>query len=289
MGTSTSHHKIPSNGELLHVGITGEGSPVYLLHGWPQTSHEWQHVVAPLAEHHTVVTIDLRGLGASSRPATGYDAHALGDDVAGVAAALGHDRIDLVGHDWGGLAALGCAARHRDLVEHLAVFEMTMPGLGLLESIMVAAEGPGYIWHMGFQSVPDIPHMLMQGREREYLTYFFTTYAYDPTAITAADVDIYVSAMQQVGALRAGLEYYTHQFRTGEQVRALQDDKLELPVMAYGGAACMGELPKQALEMIATDVRGGVVDRAGHWIPEERPDFVVEAVLAFVRETAPVA
>jgi pimeloyl-ACP methyl ester carboxylesterase len=275
------HHKIDANGERFYVGITGEGPPVYLLHGWPQTSHEWHRVVPELAKRYTIVTPDIRGLGNSSRPAGGYDARTLGNDLAGIAAALGHSKISVAAHDWGAMGAYACAFLHPELVQRLAILEFIMPGMGLLEEMMIPVEGPGYIWHMGFQSVPDIAYTLMSGREREYLTYFYRSYAYNPTALAHEDVDIYVDAMKQVGALRAGLQYYIEQFKMGAEVREFAKTKIDVPVLAYGGAAVMGDLCKQCMELLANDVRGGTVPRAGHWIPEERPDFVIASLQEF--------
>jgi pimeloyl-ACP methyl ester carboxylesterase len=276
------HHKIDANGERFHVGIDGEGPPLYLFHGWPQTSHAWHRVVPDLAKRYTVVTPDIRGLGSSSRPASGYDARTLGEDVAGIAAALGHDEISVAGHDWGAMGAYSCAVLHPELVQRLAIYEFAMPGMGVLEANMVPKEGPGYIWHLGFQSVPDIAYTLMQGRERAYMTHFFRNYASDPTAISREDIDIYVDAMQQIGALRAGLEYYIQLYKMGEEVREFSKTKIDVPVMAYGGAAVMGDAPKMCMEMLANDVRGGTIDRAGHWVPEERPEVVTESLFDFV-------
>jgi pimeloyl-ACP methyl ester carboxylesterase len=277
------HHKIDANGMRFHVGIAGEGPPLYLLHGWPQTSHEWHKVVPQLAEQYTVVTPDIRGLGHSSRPASGYDVHTLGNDVAALAAALGHDEISLAAHDWGAMLAYACAYLHPELVRRLAIYDFSIPGMGQLESLMTPREGPGYIWHLAFQSVPDIAQLLITGREREYLNHFFRFFAYDPTAIAAEDIDIYVDALQQVGALRAGLQYYIRQYEMGQQVREFSKRKIDVPVLAYGGAASMGDLVLENLSLLANDVRGGAVERAGHWIPEERPDFVVESLLDFLR------
>jgi pimeloyl-ACP methyl ester carboxylesterase len=191
----------------------------------------------------------------------------------------------VVGHDFGAVAGYAFAARHRDAVTHLAFFEMVLPGLGIMEGAMSPQPQGQFLWHMGFQSVPDIPFTLISGHEREYLQWFFQYYAYDPTAITPADLDHYTAAMQQVGALRAGLELYQAFFTMGEQIKAHATDKLTIPVLAYGGASCLGPLPLQCMEMVATDVRGGVAERAGHWIAEERPGFVADEVLAFIAGT----
>ncbi len=135
-----------------------------------------------------------------------------------------------------------------------------------------------FLWHMGFQSVPDIPELLLQGNERPYLQWFFEHFAYDPSAITAADIDEYVAAMTQVGALRGGLAVYRAYFETAEQVASHATKPLDIPVVAYGGEACLGELTLTSVRAVAPDAEGGVIPRCGHWAAEERPTFVADVI-----------
>jgi pimeloyl-ACP methyl ester carboxylesterase len=279
------HGMVDANGVRFHVTTAGEGPPLYLLHGWPQTSHCWHKIMPALGESYTVVAPDTRGLGFSSRPESGYDAHTTGDDIAALARALGHSDIALVGHDWGAVAAYTCAARHRNLVRSLTIMDMVMPGMGWAEPGMVPKAGGEFIWQMGFHAVPDIPEMLIRGHEREYLSMWFLNAAYDPTA-ALADIDFYVSAVKQPGALRAGLEYYKAFFQSGEQVRLLAEEKLDIPVLAIAGEAGLGTWTLQSMEQVANDVRGGVVERCGHWMAEERPDHIVELLTEFLTETS---
>ena len=225
--TTLSHHTVMVEGLRVHYAIGGEGPPVVLLHGWPQTLHEWRHVMPLLAERHTVIAPDLRGHGFSGRPGTGYDANQLGDDVHGLVRALDLGPVAVVGHDFGAVAGYTFAARHREAVTHLAFLEMVLPGLGIMEGAMSPQPQGQFLWHMGFQSVPDIPFTLINGHEREYLQWFFQYYAYDPTAITAEDLDHYTAAITQVGALRAGLELLPgvlHDGRADQGARRRQAD-----------------------------------------------------------------
>jgi hypothetical protein len=114
--------------------------------------------------------------------------------------------------------------------------------------------------------------------EKPYLRWFFEHFAYDPGAITAADLDVYVDAITQVGALRAGLAVYQDFFRTADQVSALAKTPLEIPVRAYGGEACLGGLTLTSVQAVAPAAEGGVIERCGHWVAEERPDFVTSIV-----------
>jgi pimeloyl-ACP methyl ester carboxylesterase len=186
--------------------------------------------------------------------------------------------VTVVGHDWGAVFGYVYAASYPDEVSALGVVEMVPPGVGMMEQAMVPQPHGQYLWHMGFQSVPDLPELLIAGRERPYLQWFFEHFAYDPSAITAADLDEYVGAITQVGALRAGLAVYQAYFETAEQVAAHAKSPLDIPVVAYGGDTCLGELTLTSVRAVAPDAEGGVIERCGHWAPEERPSFVAGVV-----------
>jgi pimeloyl-ACP methyl ester carboxylesterase len=101
------------NGVQIHYVIGGHGDPVVLLHGWPETWYERRHVMPALARNYTVIAPDLRGLGDSSKPLTGYDGKTVADDIFKLVTQLGFKQIFLVGHDWGGQVAYSYAAAHR--------------------------------------------------------------------------------------------------------------------------------------------------------------------------------
>ena len=248
----------------VHYVRAGAGDPLVLLHGWPQTWASWSEVIGPLAERFCVIAPDLRGMGATSKPAAGYDTDTVARDVRGLVRALGFEQVLLAGHDWGAAAAYAYAALFREEVRRLAIFDMVLPGFGLMEAAMTPQPRGEFLWHMAFQSVPDIPFALIQGREDAYLRWFFTSVAYDPTAITPEATEAYQA-------------YVTSAAQNAEHRRR----PLTIPVSAWGGEASLGELTKECLELAATDVVGGVIPRCGHWVGEERPDFVIAHLLEF--------
>jgi pimeloyl-ACP methyl ester carboxylesterase len=286
---TVTHHTLSVKDVRLHYMTAGAGDPLVLLHGWPATCEMWEPIVPALAARYTVIAPDLRGLGASSKPPDGYDMNNVADDVYQLVRALGHERIFLAGHDWGAAAAYSYAAQHPDDVRRLAIFEMVLPGFGMMEGAMVPQPNGQFLWHMGFQSVPGVPEALIAGREDIYLGHIFSTYAYDPSAVAPERMHRYVDAMKAVGALRAGLGYYQAYFESAAQNERHAESKLEMPILAMAGEACLGPLTKQCLELAATDVRGGVIPQCGHWIAEERPDFITDEMLAFFDEDKDVA
>jgi pimeloyl-ACP methyl ester carboxylesterase len=271
------HHTADVDGTRLHYVTAGSGPAVLLLHGWPQTWYEWRHVADALPDC-AVVMPDLRGFGYSAKPASGYDAATMAADLHGLVTKLGLQEVTVVGHDWGAVFGYVYAASHPDQVKALGIVEMVLPGLGIMEQAMVPQPNGGFLWHMGFQTVPDVPELLVRGNERVYLQWFFEHFAYDPSAISPDDLDEYVAAITQVGALRAGLAVYQAFFETAQQVAALAQTPLELPVAAYGGEVCLNELTLASVQAVAPSAEGGVIPRCGHWAPEERADFLVGVV-----------
>lgn len=140
------HGFAPLSGVTLHYVAAGAGEPVVLLHGFPQTWAAWRRVIPALAGRYRVVAPDLRGLGASSRPAGGYRKSRVAEDVWELMnGVLGHDRFMVAGHDWGGPTAFALAAAHRDAVRKLAILDATIPGDGT--DLFSTSQGR---WHHGF-------------------------------------------------------------------------------------------------------------------------------------------
>ena len=166
-----SHGTASVNGIQLHYVIGGHGDHVVLLHGWPETWYAW-HRVMPVSKNYTVVAPDLRGLGDSSKPTTGYDGKTVAEDIHQLVTQLGFKTIFLVGHDIGTQVAYSYAAAHPADVKRLAVMELTIPGF--------APAGRMPLWWAIFHQTPDVPEALVQGKEMTYLSWFFHNLAYNP-------------------------------------------------------------------------------------------------------------
>ncbi|QLG50692.1 alpha/beta fold hydrolase [Natrinema halophilum] len=268
------------NSVELHYVTAGEGPPLVLLHGWPQTWYEWRNVIPELAEEYTLIAPDLRGMGDSETPVAGYDKDTVATDVRELVHHLGFgdELIALVGHDWGMPTAYAYAAQYRDEVRALAVLEAGLPGINEDEKRK--------LWHTRFHGVRDLPEQLVAGRERRYLSWFYRKGAYDPSAIDADARDEYVRCYSAPGGLRGGFEYYRAYETDAEHNREHAEEPLEMPVLALGGDASFGELPIRDMNAVATAVDGDVVDRAGHWIPEERPAYFIDRLTGFLEDTA---
>lgn len=281
LDTMFSHHMAAVNGVRLHYVIGGEGPPVLLLHGWPQTWWEWRRIMPALAERFTVIALDLRGFGDSEKPPPerGYDVASLCADLDALLDHLALGPVRLVGHDLGGLVAYAFAWLHADRVERLALADTPLPLYGLDAPTWPEIEKR--LWHQRFHRVPYLPEALIGGRERIYLSWFLKQGCYDPSAIGPEDVDEYVRTYASPGGLSSGFAFSRAVDRSAAQVKAVAQGKMTIPLLFLGSEVTLRDIFAEPLEQIATDVRTVVVPRSGHWMPEENPVFFVEQLLSF--------
>lgn len=288
-----THHTVRVKDLRMCYVSAGQGPAVVLIHGWPQTSYAWRLVQPLLAHDFTVIAPDIRGAGHTTKSAAGYDADNIADDLYQLVAALGLTDVFLVGHDWGAVWAYHYAAQHPQEVSALVNLEMAIPGTGFHEAAMVPKAHGRFFWHMGWQSVPEIPETLIRGNEATYLRFVLENVVYDPTAISADALAHYVEAIRRPGALRASLAIYQQFWVHAAQADEHRRTKLTMPTLAYGGDALLRDAPRASMEQLADNVDGGVVEHCGHLIPEERPTWLAHtltqfftAVLAAARPTA---
>ncbi len=276
-----SHHTTMVNDVRLHYVMGGQGDPLILLHGWPQTWYEWRHVMPALAERYTVIAPDMRGLGDSSKPLTGYDARTVAADIHGLVSQLGYSSIFLAGHDLGGWVAYAYAAAHREEVRRLAVIEIVPADEATLQFTTLNPQAS--LWHFSFHYQRDLPEALITGRERTYLSWFYGYGSYNPAAIDEAAIDEYVRCYAAPGGLRAGFEYYRALFTNIEQTKEDAQTPLDMPMLTLGGAASFGEFVEQAWANYASDIEADVIPEAGHFVPEDQPGLLRERLLEFFR------
>ncbi len=266
------------NGTRLHYVMGGQGTPVVLLHGFPETWMAWRKVMTTLADDHTVVAVDLRGAGESALETSGYDKETLAADVHQLVERLDLREVSLVGEDFGGQVAYAYARMYRDQVRRLAVVEAGVPGFGL-ESLFQGS------YHYRFHMVPELPERLIRGRERYYVTRFMCGEELDcqKASIDEALVDEYVRAYSRPGRLTAGLELYRALPLDAEANRARAAPKITMPVLALGGERGIGTIPLEQFSQVAEDVTGGVVPGADHWVAEQRPRELMARLAPFLR------
>jgi pimeloyl-ACP methyl ester carboxylesterase len=276
-------------GLRLHYVVAGEGArTIVLLHGFPQTWWQWHRVIPALVDAgFRVIAPDYRGAGDSWRPPGGYDKQTMAGDIH----RLLREHLDVdgpavvAGHDIGLMVAYAYAQRFPDAVSHLVLIDAPLPGTAVFDALRADPR----VWHFAFHGARDVAEMLVAGRERQYIQYFIGARIFDPSAITAADLDVYASAYSAPGAMRAGFELYRAFGRDADDNRALlrANGKLTMPVLAVGGAiSTTGAVIEEMANEVAEDVTAVRIPRTGHWVPEENPQGLVRALLDFSARTA---
>ncbi len=280
------HHYAQLADVRLHYVTLGQGSPMVLLHGWPQTWYEWRRLMPLLADRYSMVAPDLRGLGDSSRPCSGYDKRTIASDVWQLMhERLGHERFIVVGHDWGAPTAFRLAADHPQTVTHLVMLDVPVPG-DLPTG--PASIGGGVRWHHLFHQVPDLPEALTEGRERIYLEWFFSNMVEQHDTFSDADIAEYVRAYSQPGAMRAGFNFYRalKQDVADNRVTLATGFKLPMPTLGLGGGSSRGrgDLVVESLSRVALQAEGGSLPDCGHFIPEEKPRELAARLRIFLEK-----
>jgi pimeloyl-ACP methyl ester carboxylesterase len=276
------------DGVRLHY-VTGgkpDGNVVVLLAGFPESWFSWRKLLPLLAPAYRIIAPDLPGQGDSDRPLGGYDTQTLAIRVHGLLQQLRIDQYSLVAHDVGAWVAYPYAALFSDEVRRLVLMDAGIPGITLPEALPTAPDRAWRTWHFAFHSLPDLPEMLIAGREREYLDWFLRRKTANPETFSDADIAEYLRVFVKDGGLRAGLAYYRAAALSGQQNRELSArGKLKMPVLALGSD--QGSIADMAtpLKNFAEDVHGGVIANCGHFLAEEQPTAVAEELNAFLGES----
>jgi pimeloyl-ACP methyl ester carboxylesterase len=279
-GTFTSRYV--DTGELRqHVVTGGQGPPVLLVHGWPQTWYAWRLVMPALARGFSVVAPDQRGRGLSGKPEDGYDTGTLAGDLVALMHALGHERFAVAGHDIGMWISYALAADHPGRVDRLAVAEAAMPGVSASPPLFGTSQANDRLWHFAFNRLAGVNEQLVAGREEIYFGSQFATKA--ARKLPGDAVRYYVDALAaDPGALRGSFAAYRALDATIAQNQQRMTRRLNLPVLAIGGAEGYGEAAANTMRLAADDVQSVLIHGCGHYCLEEAPEGVLEALTAFL-------
>lgn len=277
-----THQNAIVNGIRLHYVTGGSGDLVVLLPGWPQTWYAWRKVMPLLAQHYRVVAVDLRGMGDSDKPETGYDACTAARDVRELVSQLGENRFFLVGHDVGSWVAYAYATLFPETVRRLVILDAALVGLTSEKAFQLSRESR--TWQFYFHSISDLPEALVAGREELYLSWFFSNKSAQKDAISSEDLQEYVRCYSAPNAMRCGFEYYRAITDNLTHNQAAIKTKLKMPVLAFGGETATGMGMFNTMQTGAEDVRGGAIANCGHYIPEECPEYLGEQILQFFAE-----
>src|SRR5215468_701813 len=280
--TDTFTSRYVDTGELrLHAVIGGDGPPLLLVHGWPQTWYAWRMLMPALARDFSVVAVDQRGIGLSDKPQDGYDTATLASDLVALMDALGHSRFALYGTDVGMPIAYALAADHRDRVDRLVVSEAPIPGISPSPPLFLPPPLNAMLWHLAFHQLAKINEQLVTGREDIFFGAEFDASA-GTHKLPADTVRYYIDTLKDPDHLRGSFEFYRAIPTTAAQNEQRKTRRLALPVLAVGGAESTGETVGNTMKLTADDVQTLVIPRCAHWVAEQAPEQLLAALTTFL-------
>ena len=319
MATEIQHRQIPANGIEMYVAEAGVGPLVLLCHGWPELWYSWRHQLKALAEAgFRAVAPDMRGFGQTSAPqdVAAYTIfHHVGDMVA-LVAALGETRAVIVGHDWGAPVAWHAAQMRPDIFTAVAGLSVPFRRRGRampLDMLRKAGKSDYYWIYFQEQAAEDefardarftLRRTLTIGsgdtpRDRKMSMYvdraqgFLGASREDyplPAWLSDADLDVFAAEYRRTG-FRGGLNWYRNIDRNWELTAPWQDAVITQPALFIAGTrdavitGSMGQRALDELENVVPNLRRKIlIESAGHWIQQERPDEVNAALIGFARE-----
>ena len=280
--------RVRSNGVTIHCAIAGNGAPLLLLHGYPQTHSMWHRVAPDLARDHSVVCPDLRGYGDSSKPPglpdhSNYSKRVMALDMVGVMRALGHERFHVIGHDRGGRVAHRLARDHGERVRSLTVIDIC-PTLKMYDATNMEFARAYYHWFLFIQPAPLPERMIAAVGLEGIFGRMHSAMGSSGSPFAAAALKEYLRCFD-AKTIHASCEDY----RASAGIDLVHDradagKKLEMPVLAIWGTRgvvgkmfdCLGDWRE-----VAQDVTGVALD-SGHFVPEEQAPGVVQAVRDFL-------
>ena len=285
-GVELAHRYADLGDVRLHYVEAGEGPLVLLLHGFPQFWYQWRHQIPALVEAgFRVVAPDMRGYNLSGKPpgVQAYRVELLARDVERLIRTCGEGTAVVVGHDWGAIAAWIAAMRHPGRVERLAILNVPHPARsldGLLSPMQLLRSS-----YMFFFQIPRLPEEVIRAGDFALLRSVFRSDPVQPEALTAEDIERYIEAIAQPGALTASLNYYRALLRNPREMRALLQ-RVEAPVLVIWGekdrflSRRLAEPPRLWVPNL---IRVKRLPDASHWVAEDCPLEVNTLLLRFLR------
>ncbi|HYO30157.1 MAG TPA: alpha/beta hydrolase [Thermomicrobiales bacterium] len=280
--TFTSRY-IDAGGLRQHAVIGGEGPPLLLVHGWPESWYAWRLMMPDLARDFEVIAVDQRGMGLSDKPQDGYDTGTLAGDLVALMDELGRERFAVVGHDTGLIIGYALAADHPERVERLVVAEVPGPlGVNPSPPLFVPEPVNNRLWHLAFNRVNhEMTELLVRGREDVFFGYEFAIQAGERKL--PDDVQrYYFGLFSDPDVLRGSFGLYRALDATLAQNQQRKTRRLTMPVLGIGGAESWGEAAGEGMKAAADDVQTVVIPGVGHWVAELAPEEMLAALTPFL-------
>ena len=274
----THHHTVLHDTDLHYVSAGSDGTPVLLVHGFPETWWAFHKLIPLLAAEHRVIAVDLPGFGDSSNRPQDSSSATTAETLRQLIDELELGAVHLTGQDIGGVATFRLAAAHPALVRSFAAIETGLPGFGLE---MLADVTHGGSWHIGVLAAPGIPEMLLTGREREFLAdYAYPAMCATDGAITDRDVDEFTRTFARPDGFAGAGALYRSMLREGTEIQALAaQGRLQMPLLTVGAGS--GDFTYHTMAQVADHVSAATLHGVGHLAAMEAPQALAETLLDF--------
>lgn len=251
----------------------GDGPPLVLLHGFPQSTYCWRHLMPELARTHRVIAFDLKGYGESDKPPSGYDLGTLTQEMRAALRTLGYEEARWVGHDWGGALLWAIVLRFPEIVERFAVINAPLHRLNPLRSSYVVPF-----------SIPGPMEALLARANNRFILETHQRAAYRAEAFTMQDLQEYGRAFALPGVHRASLSWYRALWKSAPQSRFWLRKKVRRPCLLIWGihdpALPVGVLKGIEKHFVAP-LEIQPIAQCGHWVMEEHPGRTLELLSRF--------
>lgn len=273
------HATVRVNNVDIHYVIGGKGEPLVLVHGFGQNWYMWNRLLPELSKHFTVIAPDLRGVGESGKPASGYDKKTMANDIHELVKKLGYKNINIAGHDIGLMVAYAYAAQYPGEVKKLALMDALLPGVEPVWSQVSASA-----WWFGFFSWPS-SGAIVSGKEKEFLTGFWPVVAFNKDSFSKEETAEFIRAYSVNGSTTGSFHWFGAFAADGKDNVEFMKTKLNMPVLTMGGQYFAAAFLKEHTKIVANDVHETNIPNAGHWIVQENTAAVEKGLLDFFLET----
>lgn len=282
-----TNHYVKVNGIRLHYVQGGMGKPLICLPGWPQTWYSYRNIAIELSKTQQVIIVDLRGMGSSEKTASGYDKKNMANDILELFKALNFEKVNIIGHDIGGMVAMSLAFNHPQYIEKLVIADGMHPNEGMMQMPLLPPSGSfnekmdpnmPYAWWMGFNQVKELPEKILEGRFRFLIDWLFSYVMIEDSKMSEFEREVYADAYNDRESIRASNAWYQTFSQDIEDGKSYQP--ISMPVLGIGSNVSYNYM-KMALPYVCERSEMIGILESGHYMFEEQPERVTEIINNF--------
>lgn len=270
------------NGTSLHYVKGGEGDPLILIPGWPETWWAYHKIMPTLAVKYQLIVIDIRGMGSSAKPQDGYDKKNMAKDMYELVQHLGFSTVNICGHDIGAHVAFSFAANYPQTTRSLIMLDTPHPDETMYQLPMLPIPGLNYTypWWLACNQVKELPEAILEGRMNLVIDWVFNALLLDQSALTEFDKNVYSSAYNSPDSIRASNAWYQVFTQDIQDIKAYH--KLTMPVLGIASSGSY-EMLKAALSSFTDNLKIKKIENSGHFLLAEQPAELADYIIDFLK------